>query len=767
MSAVMYVVSTTTAATAHVIGWPKATLPDPEGTVITGITVQYDEPDFLGVNKSVDAYLGVRYAEPPVGALRFQDPKPYAYRGNYNATEDQAMCLQMMVLDYLPDLPGNPIKGRDMGEDCLFLSIYTSSPKVWVIGTDKDLAHPDSVNAVLVDYSGVTTAHGIPRIITSRSVKSRLFWSFVTLIASGAFLWQGSLLLIDYNEHPYTTQIDVIARTELQFPAVTVCNMNMMRRSAMVNTRFESLIQTDDNEIEGDADYAWWFGLPTDEASASAPTLVTGSSTSSSDSSSDAQEHYSEQAPALVTGSSTSSSDSSSDAQEHYSEQAPALVTGSSTSSSDSSSDAQEHYSEQAPALVTGSSTSSSDSSSDAQEHYIEQNEWWAQEHYSEQYEWWESGWDTDDFDYQSYDWDDVTDDDDWEGFYKQSTADDFSDLLEAVHPTREELKVMGHQAEDFLLQCTFDRRRCTYKDFHQFQNKYYGNCFTFNREVGNSTRARSTRKTGAQYGLHLTLFTEHPEYVGLFAQEAGVRVAIHPPNVFPFPEDDGVVASTGQATDIAMRQSYFKRLPHPHGNCTDRSRTNFTSEEYAYTTRACVKSCVQQQLFDKCGCVTDIIMNETFCSPRNRSQQVCRQATEQFYNECQLPWNCPIACEETLFVTSVTSSLWPSKRYESHLKTRLTNEKAKRALDNVEHTRNNLARVRIYFEELNYEQMIQNPKYTIESLLGGIGGLLGLYIGFSVITVCEVGVLVVDLVKFLFRKAYSRNKVVPIDFKS
>ncbi|XP_030832234.1 cholinesterase 1-like [Strongylocentrotus purpuratus] len=122
--------STTTAATAHVIGWPKATLPDPEGTVITGITVKYDEPDFLGVNKSVDAYLGVRYAEPPVGALRFQDPNPYAYRGNYNATEDQDMCLQMMVLDYLTDLPGNPIEGRDMGEDCLFLSIYTPSPKV-------------------------------------------------------------------------------------------------------------------------------------------------------------------------------------------------------------------------------------------------------------------------------------------------------------------------------------------------------------------------------------------------------------------------------------------------------------------------------------------------------------------------------------------------------------------------------------------------------------------------------------------------------------
>ena len=121
---------------------------------------------------------------------------------------------------------------------------------------------PDSVKAAVLDeYSGVTTAHGVPRIITSKSILSKLFWACVTLAALGLFLWQGSLLLFDFQGHPYTTQIDVVTQTEVQFPAVTVCNMNKMRRSAMVGTRFESLIEADGGVNGGDADYSWWFWL--------------------------------------------------------------------------------------------------------------------------------------------------------------------------------------------------------------------------------------------------------------------------------------------------------------------------------------------------------------------------------------------------------------------------------------------------------------------------------------------------------------------------
>lgn len=55
--------------------------------------------------------------------------------------------------------------------------------------------------------------------------------------------------------------------------------------------------------------------------------------------------------------------------------------------------------------------------------------------------------------------------------------------------------------------------------------------------------------------GLHLTLFIEQPEYIGLLTHESGVRVAIHANDIFPYPEDVGLSASTGQSTAIGVRQ--------------------------------------------------------------------------------------------------------------------------------------------------------------------------------------------------------------------
>jgi len=74
-------------------------------------------------------FLGVPYAEPPIGKLRFKDPvAKAAWNGIINATKFSEKCLQKPLFDESQE---SPLLGS---EDCLFLNIYTPSlpsPGYW------------------------------------------------------------------------------------------------------------------------------------------------------------------------------------------------------------------------------------------------------------------------------------------------------------------------------------------------------------------------------------------------------------------------------------------------------------------------------------------------------------------------------------------------------------------------------------------------------------------------------------------------------------
>ncbi|XP_047385989.1 cocaine esterase-like isoform X1 [Sciurus carolinensis] len=81
-----------------------------------------------GTNVGVHTFLGIPFAKPPLGPLRFATPEPpEPWSGVRDGTSHPAMCLQdtkamntqsLKLLNLtLPSIP--------MSEDCLFLSIYT------------------------------------------------------------------------------------------------------------------------------------------------------------------------------------------------------------------------------------------------------------------------------------------------------------------------------------------------------------------------------------------------------------------------------------------------------------------------------------------------------------------------------------------------------------------------------------------------------------------------------------------------------------------
>ena len=84
---------------------------------ITGIRKKID---FLGTKYSVDSYLGIPYAEPPINERRFRKPEPRTpFQESFQANDFGPACLQFSWFEEI----------TDSSEDCLFLNIYVPGSK--------------------------------------------------------------------------------------------------------------------------------------------------------------------------------------------------------------------------------------------------------------------------------------------------------------------------------------------------------------------------------------------------------------------------------------------------------------------------------------------------------------------------------------------------------------------------------------------------------------------------------------------------------------
>ncbi|KAF5861087.1 hypothetical protein ETB97_000598 [Aspergillus alliaceus] len=154
---------------------------------LAGVTAQTRQGTIYGVevHDKVDAFLGIPYAKPPIGDLRFRPPEPledtHDLSAVRNATQFGPVCYQFRYRNVLGD---NVAPTTPESEDCLTLNIFTPRPRspskllpvlVWLYG---GAFNEGGTSAPLFDPTGLVANQPGLIVVTLKSVLLSLAWCF-------------------------------------------------------------------------------------------------------------------------------------------------------------------------------------------------------------------------------------------------------------------------------------------------------------------------------------------------------------------------------------------------------------------------------------------------------------------------------------------------------------------------------------------------------------------------------------------------------------
>ena len=92
------------------------------------------------------------------------------------------------------------------------------------------------------NFVEATTLHGLQYVFTGRTLVRRSLWALFLVAAMVWFCFQSSKLLRKFLCHNVTTKVSLEYEDSPEFPAVTICNFNMFRKSVVMAKGYDELL---------------------------------------------------------------------------------------------------------------------------------------------------------------------------------------------------------------------------------------------------------------------------------------------------------------------------------------------------------------------------------------------------------------------------------------------------------------------------------------------------------------------------------------------
>ncbi|XP_071088417.1 acid-sensing ion channel 5-like [Haliotis cracherodii] len=290
------------------------------------------------------------------------------------------------------------------------------------------------------------------------------------------------------------------------------------------------------------------------------------------------------------------------------------------------------------------------------------------------------------------------------------------------------------------------------------------GQCATFNWNASEETKVRVT---GSDNNLILYANVDQANYVLGSQLAAGIKVILHDPRTHPDLATSSFLAAPGTSTYAAVLRSTYEYLPPPYQafksrTCVDTSSPSFNNTlQYfdTYTYEHCLQECITTITHDLCGCIKpgDNATIGQICSMFNftncyadKYRYLRTNATIQKSCGCQVP------CSFESYSVKVSTSRFPSNvSMALILKLGLA--------PNEEFIRENYLEIRLFYDQLIVQATLQTPQYTTETIIGDLGGQMGICLGASILTITELGEFLLILCLTIFRKCKHSGQVTHI----
>nr|XP_016942505.1 pickpocket protein 28 [Drosophila suzukii] len=249
----------------------------------------------------------------------------------------------------------------------------------------------------------------------------------------------------------------------------------------------------------------------------------------------------------------------------------------------------------------------------------------------------------------------------------------------------------------------------------------------------------RRAQGTGESLGLSLTLDVQADAYYCSSSSSIGFKIALHSPNESPNVRETGVLLAPGMETKVRIDPAKILTEKHLR-NVDRRSRRCIFRNELKlrwfahYTQRNCVAECLSGWLIRHCGCVTFYMprlnKNDTICPLRKTEcVELIRFRTIVAMESCLE--ECLPSCFDLTFSAIAYS-------------TRISHDGFREAPSNSgwnfsdSYVERSVAVVNMYFKDPTFRASKQTEFIGFSDFLSCVGGLMGLFLGFSFLSIAE-----------------------------